>query len=161
LIFDLIALSFQADITRVASLMMAAETSTMTYGHAGVPEPFHALSHHQHDPAKIESLVRIQQYHTRAFAAFVRRLSEIPDGDGSILDRSLILYGSNMSDSHAHDHFPLPLAVVGGGCGALGGARRLSLPDRTPMANLLFTLLNRTGVPVTSFGDSTGECAGL
>jgi hypothetical protein len=140
---------------------MAAETSAMTYGHAGVPESFHALSHHQRDPAKIEALVRIQQYHTRAFAAFVRRLSGTADGDDTLLDRSLILYGSNMSDSHAHDHFPLPLAVVGGGCGALGGGRHLRLPDHTPMSNLLFTLLNRTGVPVTSFGDSTGECAGL
>jgi hypothetical protein len=161
LMFDLIALAFQADITRVASVMMAAETSTMTYGHLGVPDPFHQLSHHQQDPGKIAALVRIQQHHTRVFAGFVGRLAGLADGDGSLLDRSLILYGSNMSDSHAHDHFPLPLAVVGGGCGAVGRTRHLLVPDRTPMSNLLFTLLDRAGVPLTAFGDSTGECAGL
>ena len=159
LMFDMIALAFQADITRVASFMMAAEASQMTYDHVGVPEPFHLLSHHQNDPAKIEKLVQIQSYHTRVFAAFVRKLAELKDGDGSMLDRSLILYGSNMSNSHAHDHFPLPLAVVGGGCGTLRGGQHLRYPDRTPMSNLLVTMLRRAGVPVASIGDSTGECA--
>ena len=158
LMFDMIALAFQADITRVASFMMAAETSQMTYDQAGVPDPFHALSHHQNDPAKIEKLVRIENYHTRVFAAFVGRLADMPDGDGSILDRSLILYGSNMSDSQAHDHFPLPLVVVGGGCGKLRGGRHLRYPDRTPHSNLLVTMLHRADVPVESIGDSTGEC---
>ena len=161
LMFDLIALAFRADITRVASVMMAAEASSMTYDHLGVPDSFHLLSHHQNDPAKIEQLVRIQAYHTRMFAAFVRTLAELPDGDGSMLDRSLILYGSNMSNSHAHDHFPLPLAVVGGGCGALRGGQHLRCPDRTPISNLLLTMLRRAGVPVESIGDSTGECADL
>jgi hypothetical protein len=161
LMFDLIALAFRADITRVASCMMAAETSVMTYRHLGVPEPFHLVSHHQNDPEKIEALVRIQQYHTRAFARFVRSLADLPDGDGSLLDRSLILYGSNMSDSHRHDHYPLPLAVVGGGCGALCGGGHVRCHDRTPLSNLLLTLLHRAGVPVTSIGDSTGECAGI
>ncbi|RPI54555.1 MAG: DUF1552 domain-containing protein [Acidobacteria bacterium] len=159
LMFDLIALAFQADITRVASFMMAAETSQMTYDHADVPDPFHLLSHHQNDPAKIDRLVRIQSYHTRAFAAFVGKLADLPDGDGSILDRSLVLYGSNMSNSHAHDHFPLPLAVVGGGCGTLRGGQHLRYPDHTPHSNLLVTMLLRAGVPVESIGDSTGECA--
>jgi hypothetical protein len=95
------------------------------------------------------------------FAAFVRTLAELPDADGSILDRSLILFGSNMSDSHAHDHFPLPLAVVGGGCGTLRGGQHLRYPDRTPMSNLLLTLLHRAGVPVLSVGDSTCECTEL
>jgi hypothetical protein len=156
LMFDLVALAFRADITRVASFMMAAETSTMTFGHLGVPESFHLLSHHQHDPAKIAALVRIQRYHTAVFANFLRALAALPDGDGSILDRSLILFGSNMSDSHAHDHFPLPLAVAGGGCAALCGGRHLRCPDRTPLSNLLLTLLVGAGVEVTSFGDSTG-----
>jgi hypothetical protein len=160
LMFDLMALAFRADLTRVASLMMAAETSTMTYGHLGVPDPFHLLSHHQHDPAKIAGLVRIQRHHTRLFAGFVRTLADSPDGDGSLLDQSQILFGSNMSDSHAHDHFPLPLAVVGGGCGAPGGGRHVRYPDRTPLSNLLVTLLDRSGVPVTSYGDSNGRCAG-
>ena len=161
LLFDLIALAFRADLTRVASFMMAAETSTMTYGHLGVPDPFHLLSHHQHDPAKMEALARIQQHHTRLFAGFVRSLAETADGDGTLLEHAIVLYGSNMSDSHAHDHFPLPLAVLGGGCGAIAGGRHLRYADRTPIANLLLTLLDRAGVPVTSFGDSTGDCGGL
>jgi hypothetical protein len=161
LMFDLIALAFRADITRVASMMMAAEASTMTYPHLGVPESFHALSHHQNDPEKIEKLVRIQAFHTGMFANFARTLAAQPDGDGTLLDRSLILFGSNMSNSYAHDHYPLPLAVVGGGCGRHRGGRQSSQPDRTPMANLLVTLLRLAEVPVRSIGDSAGECAGL
>ena len=161
LMFELVALAFRADITRVASMMMAAEASSMTYDHLGVPDSFHALSHHQNDPDKIDKLVRIQSFHTSMFAAFVRTLAAQPDGDGSILDRSVILFGSNMSNSHAHDHFPLPLAVVGGGCDRLRGGHELRLPDRTPIANLLLTVLRRADVPVDSIGDSTGECAGL
>ena len=161
LMFDMIALAFRADITRVASMMMAAEASTMTYEHLGVPDSFHALSHHQNDPEKIDKLVRIQTFHTSMFATFIRTLAALPDGDGSILDRSLILFGSNMSNSHAHDHFPLPLAVAGGGCGRHRGGQHLRYPDRTPIANLLLTLLHRAEVPVQSIGDSTGECAEL
>ena len=115
--FDLIALAFRADLTRVASVMMAAEASSMTYDHLGVPDSFHLLSHHQNDPETIEKLVRIQTFHTQMFATFVGTLAALPDGDGSLLDGSMILFGSNMSNSHAHDHFPLPLAVMGGGCG--------------------------------------------
>ena len=161
LMFDMIALAFRADITRVASMMMAAEASTMTYGHLGVPDSFHALSHHQNDPAKIEKLVRIQTFHTSMFATFIGTLAALPDGDGSILDRSLILFGSNMSNSHAHDHYPLPLAVAGGGCGRHRGGQHLHYPDRTPIANLLLTILHRVEVPVQSIGDSAGECAEL
>jgi hypothetical protein len=161
LMFDMIALAFRADITRVASVMMAAETSAMTYDRLGVPDSFHLLSHHQNDPAKIEKLARIQTFHTQMVATFVRTLAELPDGDGSILDRSLILFGSNMSNSHAHDHFPLPLAVIGGGCGTVRGGQHLRYPDRTPMSNLLLTMLHRAGVPVQSIGDSTCECAEL
>jgi hypothetical protein len=161
LMFDMIALAFRADITRVASMMMAAEASAMTYEHLGVPDSFHALSHHQNDPEKIEKLVRIQTFHTSMFATFMGTLAALPDGDGSILDRSLILFGSNMSNSHAHDHYPLPLAVAGGGCGRHRGGQHLRYPDRTPIANLLLTLLGRSGVPVQSIGNSTGECAEL
>ena len=161
LMFDLIALAFRADLTRVASMMMAAETSALTYPHLGIPDSFHALSHHQNDPEKIEKLVRIQTFHTSMFAAFIQTLANQPDGDGSILDRSLILFGSNISNSYAHDHFPLPLAVIGGACGRHRGGQQLRLPDRTPMANLLLTLLHRVGVPVPSIGDSTRECLEL
>jgi hypothetical protein len=161
LMFDLIALAFRADITRVASMMMAAEAATLTYDHLGLTDSFHALSHHQNDPEKIEQLIRIQTFHTGMFAAFVRTLAAQSDGNGSILDHTLILFGSNMSNSHAHDHFPLPLAVVGGGCGRHRGGRHLRFPDRTPIANLLLTMLHRAEVPAGSIGDSTGECAGL
>ena len=159
LMFDMMALAFQADITRVASIMMAAETSQRTYEHVDVPDAFHLLSHHQYDPEKMEKLVRIQRYHTSVFAAFVQKLADLPDGDGSLLDRSLILYGSNMSDSHAHDHFPLPAALVGGGCGRLRGGHHVRYPDRTPLSNLLLTMLSRAKVPMESIGDSTGVCS--
>ena len=161
LMFDLIALAFRADLTRVASMMMASEASAMTYDHLGVSDSFHELSHHQNDPEKIGKLVRIQTFHTSMFAAFIQTLAAQQDGDGSILDRSLILFGSNMSNSYAHDHFPLPLAVIGGGCGRLSGGQHLRYPDRTPLSNLLLTLLRRADVPVRSIGDSTGECAEL
>jgi hypothetical protein len=157
LMFDTVALAWQANLTRITSLMMAAEVSNMTYNHVDVPDAFHALSHHQNNAAKLERLQRVQTYHTRAFAKFVQKLSETPDGDGSLLDHSILLYGSNMSNSNAHDHFPLPAAVIGGGCGKLKGGQHLRYPDRTPVSNLVVTLLNRAGVPVETFGDSTGE----
>jgi hypothetical protein len=157
LMFDTVALAWQANITRVTSLMMAAEVSNMTYNHVDVPDAFHALSHHQNNAAKLERLAREQAYNSRAFAKFVQKLAATPDGDGSLLDHSILLYGSNMSNSNAHDHFPLPSAVVGGGCGKLKGAQHLRYPDRTPVANLLATLLDRAGVPVERVGDSTGE----
>jgi hypothetical protein len=154
LMFDLIALAFRADVTRVASFMMAAETSDMTYGHLGVSEAFYQLSHHRYDPGRLDALVRIQHHHTRLLSGFVRTLAESADGDGSILDRTVILYGSNMSDSHAHDHFPLPLAVVGGPQ-TTGHGMHVRHPDRTPMTRLLVSLLERSGVPAPSFSDRT------
>jgi hypothetical protein len=159
LFFDMIGLAFQADITRVASFMLAAEASDMTYSGLGVSASFHELSHHQNDPVKLEKLVRIQRYHTQALAAFVRKLSDLTDGDGSLLDHSLILYGSNMSNSYTHEHAGLPLAVIGGGCGHLRGGQHVRYGEGTPVSNLLLTLLDRAGVPVASVGDSTGECA--
>jgi uncharacterized protein DUF1552 len=159
LMFDTVALAWQANLTRITTFMMAAEVSNMTYNHVEVADAFHALSHHQNNAAKLERLQRVQVYHTRAFAKFVQRLSETPDGEGSLLDHSIILYGSNMSNSNAHDHFPLPAAVLGGGCGTLKSGQHLRYPDRTPVSNLIVTLLNRAGVPLESFGDSTGELA--
>jgi hypothetical protein len=159
LMFDTVALAWQANLTRITSFMMAAEVSNMTYNHVDVPDAFHALSHHQNNAAKLERLQRVQVYHTRAFAKFVEKLASTPDGDGSLLDHSMLLYGSNMSNSNAHDHFPLPAAVIGGGCGKIKGGQHLRYPDRTPVSNLTLTLLNRAGVPIESFGDSTGELA--
>jgi len=157
LMFDTVALAWQANLTRVTTFMMAAEVSNMTYNHVNVPDAFHALSHHQNNGPKLERLARVQTYHTTAFARFVKKLADMPDGDGSMLDHSILVYGSNMSNSNAHDHFPLPMALVGGGCGKLKGGQHLKYPDRTPVSNLLLTVLNRAGVPVESLGDSTGE----
>ena len=159
LMFDLLALAYEANLTRVFTFMMAAEASNMTYNHIGVSDAFHPLSHHQNDAAKIERLVRIQTYHSQAFAKFLAKLAKTPDGDGTLLDHSLLLYGSNMSNSNAHDEFPLPLLLVGGGCGKLKGQQHLKYPDRTPLANLLTTVLHRAGVPVEKVGDATGTFA--
>ncbi len=155
LMFDMLALAYQANLTRVFSYMMAAEGSNMTYNHIGVSDAFHPLSHHQNDKARKERLVRIQTYHSEAFAKFLTRLAAMPDGDGSMLDHSILLYGSNMSNSNAHDEFPLPLLVVGGGCGKIKGNQHLRYPDRTPLANLLLTLLDRAGIPEDTIGNST------
>jgi len=157
LMFDTVALAWQANLTRVTTFMMAAEVSNMTYNHVNVPDAFHALSHHQNNGPKLERLARVQTYHTQAFAKFVKKLADMPDGDGSMLDHSILVYGSNMSNSNAHDHFPLPMALVGGGCGKLKGGQHLKYPDRTPVSNLLLTVLNRAGVSLESLGDSTGE----
>jgi hypothetical protein len=140
--------------------MMAAEVSNQSYAHVGVPDAFHPVSHHADNKASMEKLVLIQRYHTQVFADFMTKLAAIPDGDGgSILDNSIFLYGSNMSNSNQHNQFPLPTLVLGGGAGAIKGQQHLVYPDRTPLANLLFTLLLRAGVPVDKVGDSTGELA--
>jgi len=158
--FDLIVAAFQANMTRIASFMMAAEVSNQSYAHVGVPDAFHPVSHHADNKASMEKLVLIQRYHTQVFADFMTKLTKIPDGDGgSILDNSIFLYGSNMSNSNQHNQFPLPTLVFGGGAGKIKGQQHLVYPDRTPLANLLFTLLVRAGVPVEKIGDSTGELA--
>jgi Protein of unknown function (DUF1552) len=156
LMFDMIALAYQANLTRVFTYMMAGEGSNVTYNHIGVSDAFHPLSHHQNDKAKKDRLIKIQTYHTEVFAKFLDKLSKMPDGDGSVLDHSILLYGSNMSNSNAHDEYPLPTIVVGSGAGKVKGNQHLRYPEKTPLANLLQTLLERAGVPVEKFGDSTG-----
>jgi len=155
--FDMIALAFQANLTRIASFMMAAEVSNQPYNFIGISDAFHPLSHHQNNPQKMERLSKVQIFHTQMFARFVKKLSEMPDGEGSMLDNSILLYGSNMSNSNLHDHFPLPSAIVGGGCGKVKGNQHLRYPDRTPIANMHVALLNKAGVPTQSLGDSTGQ----
>ncbi len=154
LMFDIIALAYQANLTRVFTFMMAAEASNMTYNHIGVPDAFHPLSHHQNDKARKDKLVKIQNYHAQVFAKFLAKLGAMPDGDGSVLDHSILLYGSNMSNSNAHDLFPLPSLVIGGGAGKLKGGQHLRYPDHTALANLHLTLLTRAGVPIEKVGDS-------
>src|SRR5688572_17617662 len=157
LMYDMVALAYEANITRVATFMLDAEVSNLAYPHLGISDAFHPLSHHANRPAALEKLVKIQRYHTEVFASFLSRLAKTPDGEGSLLDNAILLYGSNMSNSDRHDHFPLPLAVVGGGCGSCKGGQHLKYPDRTPIANLLLTLLDRAGVPAERVGDSTGR----
>jgi hypothetical protein len=157
LMFDLIALAYEANVTRVASFMMAAEVSNQPYDFIGVPDSFHALSHHGNSAAKLDKLAQVQAYNTAMFAKFVNKLATTRDGEGSILDHSLIVYGSNMSDSNIHDHSDLPLALVGGACGRLTGNRHVRCPEHAPLANLHVALLNKVGIPTATFADSTGE----
>jgi hypothetical protein len=159
LMFDMIALSYQANLTRIATMMMAAEVSNMTYNFIGVPDAFHPVSHHQGDATKIEKLVKIQTFHSQQVAKFLKRLADTPDGEGSLLDHSLIVYGSNMSNSNAHNQYPLPTSVLGGACGMLKMGQHLQYPEHTPLANLWLTLLNRSGIPTEKIGDSTGQFA--
>jgi hypothetical protein len=161
LMFDLIALAYEANATRVATFMMAAEVSNQHYDFVGVPESFHSLSHHGNSLAKLARLARVQACNTALFAEFVAKLAAMPDGDGSMLDHSLIVYGSNMGNSNRHDHSDLPLALLGGACGKLSGNRHVRCPEPTPLANLHLTLLNKAGIPASTFGDSTGELAQL
>ncbi len=156
LMYDMIALAYQANITRVFTFMVAREESNRTYPQVGVPDGHHATSHHQNRPEKLEKLVKIQNYHVQQLARFLTKLQNTPDGDGSVLDHSMILYGSNMSNSNVHNHFPLPTLMAGGGAGQLKGGRHLKYPDHTPMSNLLLTVLAKSGIPMESLGDSTG-----
>ena len=156
LMLDIIALAYQADLTRIVNFMFAAEVSNMTYNHIGISDAFHAVSHHQNDPAKKDKLVRIQTWHTEQFARFLKKIQAIPDGDGNLLDHSMFLYGSNMSNSDAHNQYPLPTSIVGGGCGKMKSGRHVKYADRTPLANVLLTMLDKSGVPDKKLGDSTG-----
>jgi hypothetical protein len=162
LMFDLVALAYQADLTRVASYIMAAEGTNRTYNHIGIPDSFHPVSHHANDLTRIEKLAKIQTWHLEQFAAFVKKMAETPDGQGSLLDHSIFMYGSNMSNSDRHDNYPEPNIVVGGGNGKMKlGGQHLVLPERTPIANLHLTLLQKVGVERDAFGDSTGTIADL
>jgi hypothetical protein len=157
--FDLMALAYQANLTRVVTFMMAKEVSMRTYNQIGVPDAFHPLSHHQNDAAKLDRLAKIQTYHTTAFAKFVKKLGQMQDGDGTMLDHSLILFGSNMSNSDLHNNDPLPSALVGRAYGRVKGWQHLKYAQDTPLANLLVTMLDRAGVPVEALGNSTGQFA--
>jgi len=161
LMFDLIALAYQADITRVASYIMVAEGTNRSYSHIGVSDAFHPLSHHANNKERIEKLVKVQRYHVERFAEFVDKLAKTPDGDGSLLDHSMLMYGSNMSNSDRHNNYPLPIILVGGARGALHGGRHIQLPDYSTLSNLHLTVLNKAGVEVKSIGDSTGAIAGV
>lgn len=159
LMYDLQALAFQADVTRITTFMFGREASTRTYNHIGVPDPHHAISHHGSVPDKIDGHAKINQYHVSLFKQFLDKLRSIPDGDGTLLDHTALLYGGCISDGNLHTHTQLPLLLAGGGSGRLKGGRHIRYPDATPMTNLLLTLLDKVDVHLESLGDSTGRLA--
>jgi hypothetical protein len=156
LMFDLAALAYQADITRVFTLLLGREQTNRPYPFIGVPEAHHSISHHQNDPVKLAKAAKINTYHVSLLAYFAERLNSIPDGDGTLLDHSMVLQGSGLSNSDQHSHIDLPLVLVGGAGGVKGG-RVLRHPVDTPMNNLLVAMLDRVGVPPEKFGDASGE----
>jgi hypothetical protein len=156
LMFDLAALAFQADVTRVFTLLLGREQTNRPYPFIGVPEAHHAISHHQGDPAKLAKAAKINTYHIGLLARFAATLRATPDGEGTLLDHAMILQGGGLSNSDQHSHIDLPLVLVGGGAGRLKGGRHLRFPKDTPMNNLHLSLLEKVGVPVERFGDSTG-----
>jgi len=160
LMFDLIALAYQADLTRVVSYIMAAEGTNRTYNHIGIPDAFHPMSHHANDLERLNKLAKIQAWHVEKFAEFLAKMAATPDGQGSLLDHSIFMYGSNMSNSDLHNNYPEPNILVGGGNGKMKlGGQHLVLPEKTPIANLHLTLLQKVGVERDQFGDSTGTIA--
>jgi Protein of unknown function (DUF1552) len=161
LFFELIALAYRADLTRVVSYMMVSEGTNRTYNHIGVSDSFHPVSHHANDLGRIEKLVKIQTWHMERFAEFLSKLAAVKDGDGTLLDNSIFMYGSNMSNSDKHNGHPLPTILVGGGGGKLTGGKHIELQEATPLANVHLTVLRKIGAERESFGDSTGTIAGV
>ena len=157
LMFDLQVLAYRAEITRVSTFMLARDLSQRTFPQIGVPEPHHSVSHHGNNPVQIAKLAKINTYHASLMAYFFDKLRATPDGDGNLLDHSMIMYGSSMSNPNEHNHFPLPLLVAGGGAGQLKGGRHLKFPERTPIANLLLAVLDKSGIHMDTLGDSTGK----
>ena len=156
LMFDLQALAMQADITRVITFQLARETSTRTYPEAGVPEPHHPLTHHGNNPEKIAKVAKINGFHVSLFSAFLEKLKAIREGEGSLLDNTVYLYGSGMGNPNVHDHTNLPILVAGGAAGGIRGGRHIRYPEPTPLANLHLTLLDRVGIRLDQFADSNG-----
>jgi hypothetical protein len=161
LMFDLQVLALQADITRVITFQLARETSTRTYPHIGVPEPHHPVSHHTNDPEKLAKLAKINQHHVSLFSYLVQRLQATPDGEGSLLDHSIYLLGSGMGNPDVHNHTNLPIVLAGGRTAKSGGARHIKYAEPTPLANLHLSLLDKVGVHLESFVDSTGKVVSL
>jgi hypothetical protein len=154
--FDMLAVAYQAEITRVFTFTLARELSMRTYPELGIADPHHPLSHMGREPEKVALHVKLNTYHVSLFARFIEKLRNMPDGDGSVLDHSMIVYGSGMSDGNGHTGAPLPMAVVGKGIDRIRGDRHVAAPQGTPMANLLLTLSQKFGVEQEMFGVSTG-----
>jgi len=157
LMFDLQALAFQADITRVSSFLMARENVNRSYGEIGLPEAHHSMSHHGNNPDKMAVFSKLNTYHVETLAYFLKKLHAIPDGDGTLLDHAIVLYGSGMSDGNTHNNFNVPVVVIGGRDLQMKGNRHLTYPKGTPLANLSLNLMDKFGVNLERFGDSTGK----
>jgi hypothetical protein len=157
LMMDLMVIAWQTDMTRVTTFMLAREGSNRSYREIGVADGHHSCTHHQMDPEKIARTVKINEHHVRQFAYLVNKLKSTPDGDGSLLDHSMILYGSSISDGNQHTHVDLPLVLVGSANGQIKGNRHVVSPKETPMNNLLLSMLDKVGVPTETLGDSTGK----
>jgi len=156
LMMDLLALAYQTDLTRISTFMLGREISGRAYPEVGVPDSHHPLSHHQDEPAKLERLHKVNRYHFEQFAYLVDKLGALPEGDGTILDNSLLLYGTGISDSNTHFYDDLPIALVGGANSGITGGRYVRYTQDTPLANLWVTILAKLGLPIETFGDSTG-----
>ena len=157
LMFDLMALAYQTDLTRVATFMLGREESSRTYPEIGVLEPHHPVSHHQNRPEPLEKLARINAFHMKLFAHFLEKLKSTPDGDGSLLDNSMFVYGAGLSNSDVHYHHDLPILLVGGGGGQIKGGRHVKYSIDTPLANLHVTVLDKLGISMDRLGDSSGR----
>ena len=157
LMFDLQVLAYQCDLTRVITFMFGHEHSARTYPQVGVSDPHHPTSHHQNNPEKMAKVARINRYHMSLFAYYLDRLRATPDGDGSLLDHTILLYGAGISDPDTHDPEHLPILLIGGGAGQLTGGRHLRYPGGQPISNLYLSVLDKMNVPVERFGDSTGR----
>jgi hypothetical protein len=158
LMFDLQVAAYQADVTRVITFMLGRELNGTVYPGSGVPDGHHNLTHHRYEAVKVGKVEKINAYHVKVFSEYyLEKLRSTPDGDGSLLDHLLILYGGGISDGNLHDHSNLPLVLVGGSGGRLAGGRHLKYPDKTPMTNLLVSMLDKVGIPTERLGDSTGR----
>jgi len=157
LLYDLQLLAYQSDLTRVITFMYGREQTGRPYPQIGIPEPHHPLTHHQNDAEKMRKCTVIQTYHVRLFASYLEKLRATPDGDGTLLDNLVLLYGGGISNSDRHTHGPLPTLLLGGGAGRLKGGRHMVYPQDTPLTNLQLTLLDKMGVPADRLGDSTGR----
>ena len=157
LMLDLQVLGFQADITRVSSFMMARENINRSYNEIGLPEAHHSMSHHGNNPEKMKDFSKLNTYHVETLSYYLRKLQSIPDENGSLLDNTVILYGKGMSDGNTHNNYSVPVVVIGGRENSLEGNRHLVYPKGTPLANLSLSLLDKFGINLETFGDSTGQ----
>ena len=157
IMYDLQVLAFRAEITRVATLMYARDTSGAVYPQSGIRDGFHVASHHSNNRANMDKFALINKYHVEMLAYFLDKLKSTPDGDGNLLDHSMVLYGSSMSNGNQHDHDPLPVVLAGGASGQLNGGRHMTYGPHTPMSNLLLSMLDKLGIQADKHGDSTGK----